>query len=86
MTDKLGAPTHRQHPTGSRGVTRGIASDSSLLARMGQDNVRAAMLYQHTVRGADQLTTEAINRHLIGRERPRDDNEDDPPGLLVPAG
>nr|SBO91792.1 phage integrase [Nonomuraea gerenzanensis] len=68
-----------------------IAADSGaglkhLMARMGHDNVRAAMIYQHAVRGADKLITEAIDKHLIGRERARDKNDDDPPGLLVPAG
>ncbi|SEH00489.1 Phage integrase family protein [Nonomuraea solani] len=68
-----------------------IAADSGaglkdLMARMGHDNVRAAMIYQHAVRGADKLITDAIDKHLIGHERARDDDEDDPPGLLVPAG
>lgn len=68
-----------------------IAADSGaglkdLMARMGHDNVRAAMIYQHAVRGADKLITEAIDKHLIGHERARDKDDDDPPGLLVPAG
>ncbi|MGN9786480.1 hypothetical protein ACTMTF_34005 [Nonomuraea sp. ZG12] len=53
---------------------------------MGHDNVRAAMINQHAVRGADKLITEAIDKHLLGHERARDDDEDDPPGLLVSAG
>ncbi|MFI7617364.1 hypothetical protein ACIBP6_39690 [Nonomuraea terrae] len=36
------------------------------MARMRHDNVRAAMIYQHAVRGADKLITEAIDKHLIG--------------------
>ncbi|NBE97056.1 MULTISPECIES: tyrosine-type recombinase/integrase [unclassified Nonomuraea] len=68
-----------------------IAADSGaglkdLMARMGHDNVRAAMIYQHAVRGADKLITEVIDKHLIGHERARDDDEDDPPGVLVPTG
>ncbi|MFC4118364.1 hypothetical protein [Nonomuraea zeae] len=53
---------------------------------MGHDNVRAAMIYQHVVRGADKLIAEAIDKHLIGYERAHDDDDDNPPGLLVPAG
>lgn len=33
-----------------------------LIARMGHDSVRTAMIYQHAVRGADKLITEAIDR------------------------
>jgi integrase len=65
------------------GVGAGL---KDLMARMGHDNVRAAMIYQHAVRGADKVITEAIDKHLIGHDRARDeDDEDDPPGLLVPA-
>ncbi|MFI7706598.1 hypothetical protein [Nonomuraea sp. NPDC049480] len=53
---------------------------------MGHDNVRAAMISQHAIRGADKLITEAIDKHLIGHERARGDDADDPPGLLVPTG
>ncbi|MFF4623671.1 tyrosine-type recombinase/integrase [Nonomuraea jabiensis] len=67
-----------------------IAADSGaglkdLMARMGHDNVRAAMIYQHAVRGADKLITEAIDKHLIGHDRARDDDDEAPPGLLVPT-
>ncbi len=30
-----------------------------LMARMGHDNVRAAMIYQHAARGADKAITDA---------------------------
>jgi hypothetical protein len=57
-----------------------------LMARIGRDNVRAVMIYQHAVRGADKVITEAIDKHLIGHDRTRADDEDDPPGALGPAG
>ncbi|MEU4572191.1 MULTISPECIES: hypothetical protein [Nonomuraea] len=50
---------------------------------MGHDNVRAAMIYQHAVRGADAAITNAINRQLEARD---DDDEEGPAGVLVPAG
>lgn len=37
------------------------------MARMGHDNVRAAMIYQHAVRGADKAITDAIDRQLEKR-------------------
>ncbi|TMR07305.1 hypothetical protein ETD86_51785 [Nonomuraea turkmeniaca] len=55
------------------------------MALLGHDNVRAAMIYQHAVREATKLITESIDKHLIGREPARDD-EDDPPNLPVPSG
>jgi hypothetical protein len=47
------------------------------------------MIYQHAVRDADKVITEAIDKHLIKHELARDQNEkdgDDPPGLLAPTG
>ncbi|MGV9771119.1 tyrosine-type recombinase/integrase [Streptosporangium sp. NPDC003464] len=52
-----------------------------LMARMGHDNVRAAMIYQHAVRGADRTITDAIDRQIIERE----DGEDGPAGMLAPV-
>jgi hypothetical protein len=36
------------------------------MARMGHDSERAAMIYQHEARGADQLITNAINARVQG--------------------
>ncbi len=44
------------------------------------------MIYQHAVRGADKVITEAIDKHLIGQERVRDDDDKGTAGALVPAG
>ena len=35
-----------------------------LMARMGHDSERAAMIYQHQARGADQIITSAIDAHV----------------------
>ncbi|MEU6743139.1 hypothetical protein [Streptosporangium sandarakinum] len=43
-----------------------------LMARMGHDNVRAAMIYQHAVRGADRAITDAIHRRLEARDEDQD--------------
>ncbi|WP_432869549.1 tyrosine-type recombinase/integrase [Microbispora rosea] len=53
-----------------------------LMARMGHDNVRAAMIYQHAVRGADKTFTDAIDRQIVGRG---DDEGDGPAELLAPV-
>ncbi|WP_143022212.1 hypothetical protein [Nonomuraea maritima] len=46
----------------------------------------APPLDRHAVRGADKLITGAIDKHLVGHERARDEGDDGPPGLLVPTG
>jgi len=35
-----------------------------LMARMGHDSERAAIIYQHRARGADELITTAIDAHI----------------------
>jgi hypothetical protein len=54
------------------------------MARMGHDSERAAMIYQHEARGADQAITNAIDSHAQA-EQPGDD-DDGPAPPLAPAG
>lgn len=65
-----------------------IAADSGaglkdLMTRMGHDNVRAVMIYQHAVRGADKVITAAIDKHLIGHQEPEGKAEDDGPDAMT---
>jgi hypothetical protein len=53
------------------------------MARMGHDNVRAAMIYQHAVRGADQAITDAIDQQLKQLDERDDDGS---AGVLAPVG
>jgi hypothetical protein len=57
-----------------------------LMARMGHGSERAAMIYQHVARGADQLITDAIDAHVQGEQRKDDGDDDSSAGILVPAG
>ncbi|MFE3454807.1 tyrosine-type recombinase/integrase [Nonomuraea sp. NPDC059194] len=92
----IGVPNLHVHDlrhTGNMFAAGSGAGLKDLMTRMGHDNVRAAMIYQHAVRGADKVITEAIDKHLIGHERARDlardqdeSDEDDPPDLLIPTG
>ncbi|WP_246267307.1 tyrosine-type recombinase/integrase [Nonomuraea typhae] len=85
----LGIPNLHLHDlrhTGNMIAANSNAGLKDLMARMGHDSVRAAMIYQHAVRGADKVITEAIDKHLIGHERARDDDEDEPPEVLAPVG
>jgi hypothetical protein len=54
-----------------------------LMARMGHDSERAAMIYQHEARGADQAITSAIDTHVQAEQR-NDDDDDGPAGVLAP--
>jgi len=52
------------------------------MARMGHDSERAAMIYQHKARGADQFITNAIDAHVQGEQRK---DGEGPAGVLTPA-
>ena len=56
-----------------------------LMARMGHDSERAALIYQHQARGADKRITDAIDVH-VQAEHGKGDDEDGAAGTLVPAG
>ena len=62
----------------------GGAGIKDLMARMGHDSERAAMIYQHEARGADRMITGAIDVH-IETEQGRED-DDGEAGALVPVG
>jgi hypothetical protein len=53
------------------------------MARMGHDSERAAMIYQHEARGADQTIASAIDRHVQAEQR--GDDDDGQAGSLVPV-
>ena len=61
-----------------------------LMARMGHDSERAALIYQHEARGADKRITDAIDFHVQAERGSADDDDDDDDdgtaGRLVPAG
>ncbi|SNT53418.1 Phage integrase family protein [Streptosporangium subroseum] len=58
---------HDLRHTGNMLAAESGAGLKDLMARMGHDNVRAAMIYQHAVRGADRVIKDAIGRRLEKR-------------------
>jgi hypothetical protein len=52
---------------------------------MGHDSERAAMIYQHESRGADQSITDAIDRH-VQTEQDDDGDDDGSAGVLALRG
>jgi integrase len=76
---------HDLRHTGNHLAAKSGAGLRDLMARMGHDSERAAMIYQHEAQGADQAITKAIDAHI---EAQHDDGDDDDgtAGALVPAG
>ncbi|UBU14089.1 tyrosine-type recombinase/integrase [Nonomuraea gerenzanensis] len=86
VVSEMGLPGlhfHDLRHTGNMLAAESGAGLKDLMARMGHDNVRAAMIYQHAVRGADEAITNAIDRQLEARD---DDDDEGTAGALVPAG
>jgi integrase len=75
---------HDLRHTGNHFAARSGAGLRDLMARMGHDSERAAMIYQHEVRGADRAITDAIDTQVQGQKRGDDDGG--AAGVLVPAG
>jgi integrase len=85
----IGAPGlhfHDLRHTGNMFAAASGAGLKDLMARMGHDSERAAMVYQHEARGADAVITNAINAHIDAEQSTDEDGDDGPAGVLVPAG
>ena len=84
----IGAEGLHFHDLRHSGNTFAASSGASLrdlMARMGHDSERAAMIYQHEARGADQAITRAIDTH-VQAEQTNDDDDDGSAGILAPVG
>lgn len=77
---------HDLRHTGNHLAARSGAGLRDLMARMGHDSERAAMIYQHEAQGADQAITKAIDAHIEAQHRDDGDDDDGTAGALVPAG
>ena len=76
---------HDLRHTGNTFAAAGGAGIKDLMARMGHDSERAAMIYQHQARGADKVITSHIDAHVQAECRKPDDG-DGAAGVLVPVG
>ncbi len=81
-----GLHVHDLRHTGNTFAAAGGAQLRDLMARMGHDSERAAMIYQHESRGADKAITDAIDRHVQAEREDGDDEDGGAAGVLVPAG
>ena len=55
---------HDLRHTGNQFAANSGAALKDLMARMGHDSERAALIYQHEARGADKRITDAIDTHV----------------------
>ncbi len=76
---------HDLRHTGDHFAASSGAGLRDLMARMGHDSERAAMIYQHEARGAGKTITDAIDTH-VQAERGKDDDDDGQAGALAPVG
>jgi integrase len=76
---------HDLRHTGNTFAASSGANLRDLMARMGHDSERAAMIYQHESRGADQAITDAIDRH-VQTEQDGDQDDGGSADTLAPVG
>ena len=55
------------------------------MVRMGHDSERAAIIYQHAARGADQAIAEAMDAHVEAQQTDDEDGDDGASGMPAPA-
>jgi integrase len=77
---------HDLRHTGNAFAAASGAKLRDLMARMGHDSERAAMIYQHESRGADKAITDAIDRYVKAEQDDGDDEDGRAAGMLVRAG
>ncbi len=76
---------HDLRHTGKHFAAVSGAALKDLMARMGHDSERAALIYQHQARGADKRITDPIDVH-VQAERSDGDGHEGVAGPLVPTG
>lgn len=77
---------HDLRHTGNTFASASGAGLRDLMARMGHDSERAAVIYQHAARGADEAITDAIDAHVEADHADDEDGDDGAGAVFVPAG
>ena len=75
---------HDLRHTGNQFAAHSGAALKDLMARMGHDSERAALIYQHEARGADKRITDAIDTHVQVEQA--NDDDDGAAGGFLPVG
>jgi integrase len=74
---------HDLRHTGNHFAAASGASLKDLMARMGHDSERAAIIYQHEARGADLAITSAIDAHIETAKASQDQPGDGAPQVQI---
>jgi integrase len=82
--DAEGLHFHDLRHTGNTFAASSGARLRDLMARMGHDSERAALIYQHESHGADRAMTDAIDRH-VQAEQADGDEDGGEAGALAPV-
>jgi integrase len=85
----IGVPKLHFHDLRHTGNVLAAASGVStrdLMARMGQDSMAAALIYQHASRAAAQAIADHLDAQLAEPDESDDDDDEGTPGVLVPTG
>jgi integrase len=76
---------HDLRHTGNQFAAASGVGLRDLMARMGHDSERAAMIYQHEARGADRAIADAIDTH-VQAERDNDKGDGGQASAVAPVG
>jgi hypothetical protein len=77
---------HDLRHTGNHFAAASGASLKDLMARMGHDSERAAIIYQHEARGADLAITSAIDAHIAAAKTSLGQHRDRSPEVPAEGG
>jgi integrase len=77
---------HDLRHTGNHLAARTGATTKDLMARMGHDDMRAALIYQHATAEADREIADRLSDLVEGHTGSRPDDDGGPAGALVPVG
>jgi integrase len=77
---------HDLRHTGNHFAAASGASLKDLMARMGHDSERAAVIYQHEARGADLVITSAIDAHIETAKASQSPSSDGSPEAQLKSG
>ena len=83
--DAPGLHFHDLRHTGNVLAAGSGVSTRDLMARMGHDSMRAALIYQHASREADRSIAEHLDDALDAVDRDDDEGDDGTAGVLVPV-
>lgn len=76
----VGLHFHDLRHSGNTWAARSGVSTRDLMARMGHDSMRAALMYQHETREGDARIVAALDDLLAGRQAPEADDGEGPDG------